>query len=104
MINTYDIAYGLLVGVSAPFWLIKTSTRRKVFAAFSRRMGDVPMREGSQPAVMIHAVSLGEINATKMLVARLRELRPDLHVIISTTTETGYARAMELYGDNRQRK
>src|SRR6267142_1537378 len=100
MINTYDIAYGLAVGASAPFWLIKPSSRRKVLAAFSQRMGDVPIRAGTQPTVMIHAVSLGEINATKMLVARLRELKPDLHIIISTTTETGYARAMELYGDN----
>ncbi|HEV8379854.1 MAG TPA: 3-deoxy-D-manno-octulosonic acid transferase [Tepidisphaeraceae bacterium] len=100
MINTYDIAYGLAVGASAPYWLIKPSSRRKVLQAFSQRMGDVPIREGTQPAVMIHAVSLGEINATKMLVARLRELKPDLHIIISTTTETGYARAMELYGNN----
>ncbi len=99
MINTYDIAYSFLVGVSAPFWLVKPSTRRKVFSAFSQRMGDVPHREGTQPAVMIHAVSLGEINATKMLVARLRELKPDLHIIISTTTDTGFARAMELYGN-----
>ena len=100
MINTYDIAYGLGVGVSAPYWLLKPSSRRKVMAAFSQRMGDVPFREGNAPAVMIHAVSLGEINATRMLVARLRELKPDLHFVISTTTETGYARAMELYGGN----
>jgi 3-deoxy-D-manno-octulosonic-acid transferase len=100
MINTYDIAYGLAVGASAPYWLIRPSSRRKVLQAFSQRMGDVPPREGTAPAVMIHAVSLGEINATKMLVARLRELKPDLHIIISTTTETGYARAMELYGSN----
>src|SRR5688572_7676709 len=99
MFNTYDIAYGLAVGAAAPFWLIKPSTRRKVLAAFSQRMGDVPHREGTQPAAMIHAVSLGEINATKMLVTRLRELKPDLHIIISTTTDTGYARAMELYGN-----
>src|SRR3954471_11346872 len=104
MINTYDIAYGLVVGISAPYWLIKPSSRRKVLAAFSQRMGEVAVREGTQPAVMIHAVSLGEINATKMLVARLRELRPDLHVVISTTTETGYARAMELYGNNGQQR
>src|SRR5438105_3110659 len=100
MINTYDIAYSLAVGASAPYWLVKTSSRRKVLQAFSQRMGDVPAREGTAPAVMIHAVSLGEINATKMLVARLRELKSDLHIIISTTTETGYARAMELYGGN----
>src|SRR6185436_4369801 len=100
MINTYDIAYGLVVGASAPYWLIKPSSRRKVLSAFSQRMGDVPYREGTAPAVMIHAVSLGEINATRMLVSRLRELKPDLHFIISTTTETGFARAMELYGTN----
>ena len=47
MINTYDIAYGLAVGVSAPFWLIKPSSRRKVLSAFSQRMGDVPMRDPS---------------------------------------------------------
>src|SRR5437763_15003809 len=100
MINTYDIAYGLAVGASAPYWLIKPSSRRKVLSAFSQRMGDVPPREGGAPAVMIHAVSLGEINATRMLVDRLREMKPDLQFIISTTTETGYARAMELYGGN----
>src|SRR5215204_3114127 len=102
MINTYDIAYSLGVMASAPFWLLHPRWRRKVRSAFSQRMGDVPLREGTAPAVMIHAVSLGEINATKMLVARLRELKPDLHIIISTTTETGFARAMELYGKNGQ--
>src|ERR1041384_6681185 len=60
-------------------------------------MGDVPVREGTTPAVLIHAVSLGEVNATRLLVHRLQELRPDLHIIISTTTETAHARAQELY-------
>src|SRR6185295_4437633 len=32
-----------------------------------------------------------------LLVQRLQELRPDLQIIISTTTETGHARALELY-------
>ncbi|HUB23928.1 MAG TPA: 3-deoxy-D-manno-octulosonic acid transferase, partial [Tepidisphaeraceae bacterium] len=49
------------------------------------------------PAVFIHAVSLGEINATRQLVRRLSDRGP-LHLIVSTTTDTGYARAMELYG------
>jgi 3-deoxy-D-manno-octulosonic-acid transferase len=104
MINIYDIAYSIGLLIAAPYWLLKPSARRKVFQAFRQRMGDVPVREGTQPAAMIHAVSLGEINATRMLVARLRELKPDLHIIISTTTETGYARAMELYGSNGQQR
>src|SRR3954471_16552731 len=70
MVNHYDIAYGLGVGVSAPYWLIKPSARRKVLTAFRQRMGkiDEPGRDMARPAVMIHAVSLGEINATQSLV------------------------------------
>ena len=98
MINFFDIAYGFGVAVSAPYWAVKSSARQKVLTAFSQRMGDVARRESDQPAVMIHAVSVGEINATRTLVHELRRQRRDLHVIISTTTKTGYARGEELYG------
>src|SRR5438105_4552580 len=98
MFNAYDIAYSLGLAASAPYWLIKPSARRKVLSALSKRTGKVARRDLSGPAVMIHAVSLGEINATRSLVALLRESRPDIDFIISTTTETGFARAQELYG------
>jgi 3-deoxy-D-manno-octulosonic-acid transferase len=98
VINGYDIAYGLALGASAPFWLVKGAARRKVLKAVRERMGRVPARESANPAVIIHAVSLGEMNATRGLAEQLRLLRPDLQLIISTTTETGYARALELYG------
>src|SRR5581483_1952710 len=74
------------------------SARRKVFSAFSQRMGRVQSREADAPAVMIHAVSLGEINATRALVEALRQSKRRLHFIISTTTETGFARGQEIYG------
>jgi 3-deoxy-D-manno-octulosonic-acid transferase len=100
MLNAYDIAYGLGVGLSAPFWLALPASRRKVLKAFRERMGHVePADETpSAPGVMIHAVSLGEMNATRALVAKLREARPGLRFILSTTTDTGYARGRELYG------
>jgi 3-deoxy-D-manno-octulosonic-acid transferase len=104
MVNHYDIAYGLGVGVCAPYWLIKPSARRKVLTAFRQRMGRPdataaePPRDPARPAVMIHAVSLGEINATQSLVSMLKQANPVPHIIISTTTETGYARARQLYG------
>lgn len=98
MVNLYDIAYGIGLGISAPYWLINRSARVKVRSALRDRMGHVQPRTDHAPAVLIHAVSLGEINATRGLVQRLRDLRPDLHLIISSTTETGFARANELYG------
>jgi len=77
---------------------MKGSARRKVFGAFSSRLGVTSTRDLSLPALMIHAVSLGEINATRSLVQMLKSAKPDLQFIISTTTETGFARAQELYG------
>jgi 3-deoxy-D-manno-octulosonic-acid transferase len=98
MLNHYDIAYGLGVGLASPFWLAKSSARKKVLSAFSQRMGHVPSRDLSKPAIMIHAVSLGEINATRSLIDVLRSHRPGLNFIVSATTETGFGRGQELYG------
>src|SRR5688572_17350686 len=99
VINGYDIAYGVGLGISAPIWLLKGNARRKVFKALRERTGRVAARESRGPAVMIHAVSLGEMNATRGLVEKLRILKPDVQLVISTTTETGFARANEIYGE-----
>src|SRR5690349_4499253 len=72
MINSYDIAYSLGLGLSAPLWLAVPRARRKVLKALRERMGHVEPRNPSRWAVMIHAVSLGEINATGALVQMLR--------------------------------
>ena len=99
MLNVYDITYGVGLGLSAPIWFALPKSRRKVLKALRERMGHVDAAiDTSAPAVMIHAVSLGEMNATRALVAKLREARPGLRFIISTTTDTGYARGRELYG------
>lgn len=98
--NHYDIAYGLGVGLSSPFWLAHPRARRKVLSALSQRMGRVPTRDISRRAIMVHAVSLGEINATRSLIERLRSQRPDMDFIVSVTTETGFARGQELYGSS----
>ncbi|HEY2585782.1 MAG TPA: 3-deoxy-D-manno-octulosonic acid transferase [Tepidisphaeraceae bacterium] len=101
MINGYDIAYATGLVAAAPFWLIKPSARRKVLKALRERMGHEPAPPaGEGPGVMIHAVALGEINATPAMVRMLGEARPDLRFVVSTTTETGYARGRELYGSN----
>ncbi len=94
----YDIAYALGVGVAAPYWLLKPKARRKVLRAFRERMGHVEPRGNRALTIMIHAVSLGEMNATRALVNMLQGARPNLHFIISTTTDTGFDRAKQLYG------
>jgi 3-deoxy-D-manno-octulosonic-acid transferase len=71
-----------------------------VLGAFRQRMGQVSPRDNAHPAILLHAVSLGEVNATTALVRMLREQRPELHYVISTTTQTGWDRARQLYGND----
>ena len=98
MWNLYDIAYGIGLTVSAPYWLSKANRRTKVQTALHSRMGfDIPRRTDDSPCILIHAVSVGEMNATRPLVQKLREFLPGLRFVISTTTETGYTRGVELY-------
>src|SRR6476469_774966 len=98
--NAYDIAWRAGLVFSAPFWLARTKTRQKVHKALSGRMGqDIPTSSHS-PTVMIHAVALGEINATRAMMKRLAVARPDLRFVVTVTTDTGYARGVELYGND----
>jgi 3-deoxy-D-manno-octulosonic-acid transferase len=101
-VNGYDIAYALGVAAASPVWLSKPASRHKVLSALGQRMGHVLPREDSGPAILIHAVSRGEVNATRELVAQFHAARPDLHIIISTTTVTGYDRGRQLYGNKPQ--
>ncbi len=100
MPNLYDILYGAGVALSAPVWLLRTRARKKVLGAFSNRMGHVEPRQGDEPLVLIHAVSLGEINATRKLVDELAGERPELKFVVTSTTDTGYNRGLELYRNN----
>ena len=62
-------------------------------------MGHVAPRNTDKPAVMIHAVSVGELNAARGLIDELRKSHPEMQFIVSTTTQTGYERAQQLYAD-----
>ena len=97
-INFYDIAYGFGLGVSAPVWAVRSKTRKKVLDAFRQRMGQLDSKSDGRPCVIVHAVSVGELNAARGLIDLLHQRHPDVHVVVSTTTQTGHERAEALYG------
>ena len=67
---------------------------------WAERFGFVRARYTDQPCIWIHAVSMGEINAMGTLVGRLQQVLPQFEIIISSTTDTGFARAKKLYGQD----
>ena len=65
---------------------------------WAERFGGVRSFDRDKPRIWLHAVSLGEMNCTPRLVSQLKEELPDFEIVVSTTTDTGFARAVQLYG------
>ena len=95
LINT---AYLLAAVITSPIWLISMIRTGKIRTDWRGRFGHgETMPRTDRPRVMIHAVSVGEVNATQLLVKRLAEDHRQPEIVIATTTDTGFARARSLY-------
>lgn len=64
-------------------------------------LGLVPPRTSQARCIWFHAVSVGEVLLLQPVIRQLREERPELEVLISTTTSTGRAVAVETYPEAR---
>lgn len=93
----YDSAYAIGLLLAAPWLALRRLRRGPGSLALSERLGRTPSRPVATACVWIHGVSLGEINATRTIVAELRRRAPHVVVVISSTTRTGLERARELY-------
>ncbi|MGR5261127.1 lipid IV(A) 3-deoxy-D-manno-octulosonic acid transferase [Vibrio astriarenae] len=59
----------------------------------------LPMDTGSDQVVWIHAVSVGEVLASKQLILTLKERYPSATVLVTTTTSTGAEQVGKLGND-----
>ena len=70
-------------------------------AGWSNRFGRITRKDPAlKKCIWLHAVSLGEVNAAKTLVEELENRFSDFEIVISTTTDTGFARATAVFGAN----
>ena len=96
-----DVMYSAIAVAASPVWgyrLLRTGKWRTDWPA---RFGRCPaIANGQQDpsrCLLIHAVSLGEVNSIRLLVEKLRDADPRLRIIVSSTTDTGIARARDLF-------
>lgn len=95
----FDLLYAGLVGLAWPLLIVRRVKRGPGSIALGERLArDLPSRPVAAHCVWLHGVSLGEVNALRTLVAELRRRSPSLFIAISSTTQTGLARARTLYG------
>jgi len=53
-----------------------------------------------QPTIWVHAVSVGESLAAMPIIKRIQKERPELQVVVTTTTPTGAERVEAMLGDS----
>jgi 3-deoxy-D-manno-octulosonic-acid transferase len=100
--NALDLIYLAVAAITAPRW------SRKARGGWPERFGRIepvadraatpaagdPAESAPRRRLLIHAVSVGEVNALRWLVPLLAD---DTQLIITATTDTGLARARELF-------
>jgi len=87
----FDAVYLLLAAITAPLWM------RKKREGWRERWGRIePLPDPKKPRVMLHAVSVGEVGLIRPLIDALED---DYDLVVSVTTDTGIARARDLYKD-----
>lgn len=99
MLFLIDACLLLLGFVTSPIWLIRMAAKGKLRTDWAARFGRVRgVRPKSKRRILIHGVSVGEINAARLLVETL-VARGGIEVVVSSTTDTGFARAKSMFGD-----
>ncbi|MHC4130944.1 MAG: 3-deoxy-D-manno-octulosonic acid transferase [Planctomycetota bacterium] len=94
-----DILYLVAAIGFCPKLIYRAIKQDRYHKGWGERFGKIRRRQPEKKCIWIHAVSVGEVNATKTIIDKLEEQFGDYEIVISTTTDTGYARANTIYGD-----
>jgi 3-deoxy-D-manno-octulosonic-acid transferase len=92
-----DIAYLLALILISPVAIYRMIRHKRYRAGWGNRFGRISRKQPDKKCIWIHAVSVGEVNATTTLIKELEKKFPDYEILISATTDTGFARANALF-------
>jgi len=95
-----NAVYLTLLVVASPLILWAAIRKGKYREGFAEKLwGQVPDRQSDRPCVWIHAVSVGEVHLLATTLCELTRRRPELEIVLSTTTKTGHDLARRKYGE-----
>jgi 3-deoxy-D-manno-octulosonic-acid transferase len=93
-----DLAYLLAAVAISPVAIYRMLRHGRYRAGWANRFGRITRNHPDKKCIWIHAVSVGEVNATTTIIRELENKFSDYEIVISTTTDTGFGRANELFG------
>ncbi len=94
-----DLVYLLLAIIVSPMVVYRMVRHKRYRAGWANRLGKISRKTTKKKCIWIHAVSVGEVNATKTIIKALETGCRDFEIVLSTTTDTGFARASALFAD-----
>jgi len=97
MLSIYTFFLGLGFAFAAPFFLWRGRGTNRYTANFKERFGALPvyLNVDSDRSIWIHAVSVGEVLASRILVEPLKKRFPKHRIFLSTSTVAGNAVARQ---------
>ena len=97
-----DLVYLLVAAAYSPVVIYRAVRHKRYRTGWDQRFGKITRRSPTKKCIWLHAVSVGEVNAAKTIVKELKNKFGDFEIVISTTTDTGFARATNLFSENHQ--
>jgi 3-deoxy-D-manno-octulosonic-acid transferase len=95
-----DLLY-VLAGLSySPIVIYRAIRHKRYRTGWAQRFGKISRRDPAAKCIWLHAVSVGEVNAAKTIINELERRFADFEIVMSTTTDTGFARASRLFGES----
>ena len=97
------LLYTVIVYLAAPIALAANWLRSRRDASYGERLGErwgLTQARFERPPLWLHAVSVGEVQASAVLVRALKERHPDRPIVVTTGTPTGAQRVKSLFGDS----
>ncbi len=92
-----DFIYLFALIAISPKILYRVIMQNRYRQGWSERLGKIHRNFPDKKCIWIHAVSLGEVNATKTIITELKKHLPEFEIVLSATTDTGIERAHSLY-------
>ncbi len=97
-----DLSYLVAAVAISPMVIYRVIKHKRYRIGWAQRLGKIAHKNPGKKCIWLHAVSVGEVNAAKTIVNELEKRFNDYEIVISATTDTGFARANALFGENLQ--
>jgi 3-deoxy-D-manno-octulosonic-acid transferase len=95
--------YTVALYLALPFFVLRLWWQGRGQPGYRARIGErfglVPVHADDAPLIWLHAVSVGEVQASLPLVKGLRDRLPGYDLMVTTTTATGAEHARRQFGD-----